>query len=339
MGSHVEDCEDFYLHLSSSDAVQGSPSNFNIALPAPRSLKGLWKMALKEITYTKWNKERSFNQSMEFIIYAEAADTAEFNDYYRWLVNNRVVRQVYEYNSTKIPGIPNARVVTFLNESNRPEYGEVTDPVGHFENPEEFMREVNQKLHDMFLKGHFYAAPHFYMVDKNSGFKTVMCSWNYAAGHFRKIHIFPILGADNRRLLGIPKNYQEAPLMRILMYTMSGSPHTYPDAEIGEEGFTQKTDNMFVLCNLVTTTGARPDMEGKILRVIPNKQEEQGTVIHLDFTEDYYSVTPKTSFFSVHIRLVSSRDYRDFNLTRPTSVTLHFQPVTQCKPLVRKLIV
>ena len=337
MGTHSEDCEDFYLHLSSSDALNGSPSHFNIALPAPRSLKGLWKMALKEISYTKWNKERSLNQSMEFIIYAEEADTVEFNNYYRWLVNERVVRQVHEYNRTKIPGIPNARVVSFLKEPNHPVQGEVTDPVGYYENPEDFMREVNEKLHDMFLKGVFHAAPFFYMVDSN-GLKTVMCSWNYAAGHWRKIHILPILGADNRRLLGIPKSYQEGPMLRKLMDSVSGSARGYfGDMTMGEEGFTQKTDNMFVLCNLVTTTGARPDMEGKILRVIPNKQEEAGTSIHLDFTEDYYSVTPKSSFFSVFIRLVSSRDYRDLNLTRPVSVTLHFQPVTQCKQLPRKV--
>lgn len=96
---------------------------------------------------------------------------------------------------------------------------------------------------------------------------------------------------------------------------------------------------MLVLCDLVRTTGAQHDLKGKILRVIPNKQQVGGTVNHYDFSEDYYHVSPKSSFFSVQLQLVSSRDYRVLNVAHPTSFTLHFKPVNQCMPLPVRTIV
>lgn len=148
----------------------------------------------------------------------------------------------------------------------------------------------------------------------------------------------PILGKKNRRLLGIPEDFTNHKMLRLVTTTFaSASRDYYPDVEMGEEGFTQKTDNIFVLCNLVRITGARPEIEGSILRVIPNRQEEQGKGVHWDFTEDYYSVTPKSSFFSVTLRLVSSRDYHDLNLVHPTAFTLHFQPINECQPQPRRV--
>lgn len=338
MGTLVPDCDDFYLHLSSNDSSSQNPADFTVNLPAPRSLRGKWKMALKEVQYTKWDKEKAYNEEMEFIIFADGNNTAEFLSYYNWLIETRRVRPIYQYNSTQILGIPNARVVAWYNETNQPQFGTVTDPEGQYANPADFVREVNNKLHEMFMKGHFHDAPHYYLIDKETAFKTAVLSWNYPAGKHRKIGIMPILGKRNRRLLGIPEDYTNHKMLRLITSTFaSASNNYYPDLEMGEEGFTQKTDNIFVLCNLVRSTGARIGIEGLILRVIPNRQEEQGRVIHFDFTEDYYSVTPKSSFFSVTLKLVSSRDYHELNLVHPTSFTLHFQPINECTPEARRV--
>lgn len=68
------------------------------------------------------------------------------------------------------------------------------------------MRDVNTILHEMHQRSIFHEAPYFYMVDKQKAHKTVMLSWNYAAGYRKKIGIIP--------LLGIPPNYTYAKMLR-----------------------------------------------------------------------------------------------------------------------------
>lgn len=294
-------------------------------------------MALKEITFTKWNKERSFNDEMEFVILAKADHSHEFRDYYSKIISERLAKPIYQYSSTSIPGFPNAAVISFYKEAHHPEKGAVSGPDGQYDRVEDYVREVNDLLRKLWEDGVLHDAPYFYLTDKNGPGKTVMSYWNYPAGYRRKIFVFPILSLRNRRLLGMHPNYQEAPFIRMLQRT-SPTPNHFPDVEIGEDGFHQKDDNMFVLCDLVRTTGMQAGIEGSILRVIPNRQEPQGTVVSHDFSEDYYEVTPKSSFFTVELRIVSSRDYRELNLVHPTTFTLHFKPMDRCTPAAAKKV-
>lgn len=337
MANTDRDCQEFYLHLSSSDSATGSPSNFSINLPAPRSLTGRWRLALKEMTFTQWNKERSFGDDMEFMIFARNQHRLHFGNYLTMFQQAKLGTVESRFTTTKFPGMPYAAVVTFFKVPGRPDLGKVKDPSGQFDNAEQYTRAVNDILAEMHDKGLFCKErPYFYLEEKGGAFKTVKCCWQYVDDYYRQIAVHPILSERNRHLLSIPDPSSRA--MGNLMNMAMNTEGSYPDTEIGDEGFRQGIDNMFVLTDLVRTTGARPNIEGQILRAIPNRQKENGVINHHDFSQDYFEVTPKSSFFSVSLRLVSSRDYRDLNLAHPTSVTLHFKPMNQCQPVPQAVV-
>lgn len=335
----LPDCDDFYLHFSSTDASKTNPADFTVSLPAVRNLTGKWKMALKEITYTKWTKEKVYSDAMEFILMANENETQRFKDYLQYVFENGIAHPISDFSRSKIPGVPNVAIISFYKVRGDPSKGVVTDPAGNYQNAEEFVSAVNAILQDMHMEEIFHAPPYFYLKDKGTAFKTVFSNWNYPKNHWRKLCLFPIIGHRNRRLLGLPKNYVDKEMQRLIMKTWIIKDNRYDDTELGEEGFTQGTDNIFVLCNLIRTTGVKPDINGSILRALPAKHVADGTVVFYDFSEDYYEVTPKTTFFTVTLKLVSSRDYRVLNLAHPTSFTLHFKPINNCQPEIKRVLV
>lgn len=292
-------------------------------------------MALREITYTQSNKDRAFADDEEYIISARQEHGVQFEAYLSWLTSNRIGRVNARYTSTSVPGVPNVAVISFFNTSGQPESGIIKNHDGLYEDANQFVKTVNERLALLYDRSFTHEPAYFYLVDDGGPFKKVKLNWNYARGYWRQIAFLPILGDRNRRLLSIPE-HNSAAMVRLLSKIWDGR---WADLELGPEGMTQAHDNMFVLCDLIQTTGARPHMEGKILRAIPNQQKPEGTVVHFNFNDDYFNTTPKSTFFSVHIRLVSTRNYRDLNLTQPTSLTLHFTPVDQCQPIAKRTVV
>ena len=330
LGRAAPECDDFFLHLSSSDMTEGKgPSNFTVNLSYARQLPGHWKLALKEMSYTKWSKERSCGEEMQFLVFANDANVHSFSEYTRWLVQTQRGRLIYHYSPEHFPGIPNASIFAFNKDPDDLSKGTYKMPDGHYESPDGLLHDINQMLHEMWTHQLFHNAPYFYMVDKGTRHKTVKCSWQYPKHQHRRVGVLPLLAPKSRSLLGFPAEWQSPQLKRILE-PLFATPGQFPDAEIGDDGFTQGRSNVFVLCDTVSVTGARTDMDGQILRILPNRGEPNGRAVHYDFTEDYYETTPKSTFFSIHMRLVNSETYQGLNLVHPTTFTLHFIPVNKC---------
>ena len=169
----------------------------------------------------------------------------------------------------------------------------------------------------------FEEAPFFYVKDGK-----VCVWWHYIRDHRQKLFVFPLLGPVGRRLLGIPDPYdvKDKEFSRLV-----SSLRRIEDTVLEKpDGFNQRTGSIAVLCSVVSASGGRPGIEGKILRMLPNPRSPDGTPIHLDFSEDYYFTTPVNYFDRIQIKLVSPLDYRTLNIPGTTSCILHFKPMNNC---------
>ena len=313
------DANAFSLHLSSSDAANGSPAEFTTDLAAPRTLMGRWSLALKEITYTQWNKTLCEKEPMEFVIFARANDVQAWYTFINGLQDSGRSRSVHMFNSSRIPNVPYAIVVRMYRDPKDHSKGMLETPAGQHVNVDTYIEAVNKVMEE--ATEVFDKLPYFYTKNNGGAYPDVYCCWEYGYALHRKVGIMPIMGPKTRHLLGFEGYDHLVPLLALAF----GSDNVYPDLKIGEPGFTQVDDNMMVLCDLVSTTGARDGINGQILRIIPNKRAPEGSTVHYDFIDDYFEVTPKSAFFTVTMKLVSSRTYRPVHLEHPTSFTLQFK--------------
>lgn len=145
-----EVCEEFFLHLSSADARSRNPANFVVNLPAPRSLTGRWRMALREITYTQSNKERAYADDEEYIVFAGQDNSTDFQTFMTYLQTNRIARVNQRFTTTSIPGVPYVAVISFFNRSGDPASGLSQSPSGLFSTADEFIKVSNERLNKLY---------------------------------------------------------------------------------------------------------------------------------------------------------------------------------------------
>lgn len=335
-------CDDFYLHLSSSEAVGANSANFSINLPTPRTLQGSWKVALKEIHFTQWSKQYVEPEPISFLVLGTAGSGDVFAAWRHEAISNNWADHTPAFQSnltdpwSYFPNFPYATILTYYRrppEGGRPATYLMT-PGGHYDSIEKYIFDLNAVLYDMErthldnLEGGW--PMYFTCTDEGK----VTCRWNYFKGYWNRLFVFPILGEKSRELLGMgnildPENtaFRSMIASMVKMEEYVTLPYKHR--------LTHATDNILVVTNVIEQTGGSKGEDSKVLRIIENPGKVS-VPFHLYFNDTNYIKVPLRNFHNIHIRLISASTHNDLTMIGTTTVVLHFVPQNNCNELPTK---
>jgi hypothetical protein len=330
-------CEDFYLHLSSSEAAGNNAANFSINLPTPKSLPGSWRVALKEIHFTHSPKQSVESEPISFLILGTAGNGDALVSWRDEAVANKWAEYTPASTETEpwgsFPNFPYAIILTYYKrpaEGGRPATYFMT-PGGQYDSINRYIEDLNDVLRDMertHLQNLHGRWP-MYFTYTDSG--KVNCVWNYCSGYWNRLFVFPILGEKTRELLGLGNIMDKDNMgFRNMIGEMIKREDyvTHPF----KHRLTHVNDNILVLANIVEQTGGSKGEIGKILRVIENPGKYSTLpLVHLYLVESHYIKVPLRNFHNVQIRLISASTLCDLTMSGTTTVVLHFIPQNECE--------
>jgi hypothetical protein len=313
-------CDDFYLQLSSSEAVGENPANFSINLPTSRTLPGSWKVGLKEIHFTHLPKQYVAPEPLSFLVLGTAGNGDAFAGWTQELISNNWADHIPAFQSTPtdpwshFPNFPYATIVT--NYKKRPEGGRPATyfmtPGGQYDSVEKYIRDLNAVLYDMeyYHLQNLEGGYPMYFTYTDEG--KVTCRWNYFKNYKNRLFVFPILGEKSRALLGMGNilDQENAAFRSMIASMINKEDHISLPYK---HRLTHVNDNILVLANIIEQTGGYKGEDSKVLRVIenPGKISAIHPLIHLYFNDTNYIKVPLRNFHNIHIRLISASTHYD----------------------------
>jgi hypothetical protein len=331
-------CDDFYLCLSSSEAVGENAANFSINLPTPRTLQGSWKVGLKEIHYTHSPKQYVEPEPISFLVLGKAGCGDALAGLVQEAMADNQASHTPAFQSTlsehHFSNFPHATILTYYKsgpEGGRPATYFMT-PEGHYDSITKYIDDLNAVLNSMERHLHnLDKGEPIYFTYTDEG--KVTCVWNYYSGYWRRLFALPILGEKSRDLLGMGNvlDKENMAFRSMIDHMIKLEDHAFLPYK---HRLTHATDNILVVANVIEQTGGSRGEDSKILRVIENPGKFSALrPFNLYFNDTNYIKVPLRNIHNVHIRLISAFTHYDLTLAGTTTVVLHFIPQNNCVPL------
>jgi hypothetical protein len=323
-------CDDFYLHLSSSEAAGDNPANFSINLPTPRTLEGSWKMALKEIHFTHGPTQYVESEPISFLVLGTAGNEDAILALKEEAMANKWAECTSPFPSNEkepwsyFPHFPFAIILTYYKrpaEAGRRATYYMT-PGGHYDSIEKYIRDLNSVLYTQYFYLQNLEGGCPYFTFPNEG--KIKCRWSYFQNNSSRLFVLPILGKKSRELLGMG-NMQDKDNMAFRRMIASIINKEDLVTLPYKHRLTHADDNILVLANIIEQTAGSRGENGKVLRVIENPGK-QSTLVHLYFNDNNYMKVPLRNFHNVQIRLISANTHYDLTMFGTTTVVLHLVP-------------
>ena len=335
-------CDDFYLCLSSSEAAGENPANFSINLTS-RRLEGSWKVAPKEIHFTHWPKQYVKPEPISYLVLGTAESGDDFAAWRDEAISRNWAEHTPAFQSTAPePFFSNFPYATILTYYKRPPEGRqpatyFMTPDGQYDSMKKYIEDLNDVLRDMersYLQNLHGRWPIYFSYTEDG---KVNCVWNYCAGYWNRLFVFPILGEKSRELLGMGNilDMENMAFRNMIASMIKREDHvTLPYFH----KLTHIIDNILVVANIIGETGGSKGEDSKVLRVVENPGifSSLNPLVHLYFNDTNYIKVPLQNFHNIHIRLISASTHYDLTLPGTTTVVLHFMPQNNCVELPTK---
>ena len=336
-------CDDFYLHLSSSETAGENPANYSINLPTPRTLQGSWKVALKEIHFTHWPKQYVEPEPISYLVLGTVGHKDTLTTWIQEAISRNWAQYTIDFQSNEtepyFPNFPHASILTYYKrppEDGRPPTFWMT-PGGHYDSGKKYIEDLNAVLNAMernHLQNLEGGWPMYFTCTEEG---KVTCRWNYFRNHSDNLFVFPILGEKSRALLGMGNILDKENMGFRSMIASMVEKEDYVTLPY-KHRLTHVNDNILVVANIIGQTGGSKGENGKVLRVIENPGTNSAlhSLVHLYFNDTNYIKVPLRNFHNIHIRLISASTHTDLTMIGTTTVVLHFMPQNNCDELPTK---